>query len=697
MILSNKIYDSIDEILIPDSAIEWINKKGIRYGNIACTFDIETSSFINEVGDKQAIMYAWILGINGKCIIGRTWEEFINCINKIIDYYELSSRKILIFYVHNLSFEFQFIKHYFEWEKVFAMEERKPIYAKSIDGIMFKCSYLLSGLSLAKVGENLIRYKVNKMIGDLDYDLIRHSKTPLTEKELGYILNDGLVVMAFIQEEIENNGDITLIPHTKTGYVRNYCRNICLKKSVRFEYNKLMRFMTLTEEDYKHSKLSFSGGFTHANAYYVNKIVNNVGSFDETSAYPFTMVSEKFPISKPFKHKIISGLDFKDKLKKYCCMFTCTFHNINSKVKYENYISKHKCIEIEHFALNNGRVVSATLLTINITEIDFEIIKTLYEWDYIDISNFRYMYKGYLPKQIIEAVLKLYNDKTTLKGVEGKEVEYMNSKAMLNSMYGMCVTDICRDEIGYNSSGWVRDSVDIQEALKKYNSGNNRFLYFMWGIWITAYARKNLFMLINEFKDDYIYSDTDSVKGINIDNHINFIENYNINTQEKIKKCLSYYDISYSQATPKNIKGEIKLLGIWEYEGMYNKFKTLGAKRYIYYMNDKLNITISGVNKKNGVDYLYWKYKNVDNIFKNFNEGLIFPSNYDDGKNGSGKLTHTYLDEYQTGFITDYLGNTEKYVEYSSVHLEPCSYELSLDDMFLKYLLYIGSSEIIRK
>ena len=163
MILSNKIYDSIDEILIPDSAIEWINKKGIRYWNIACTFDIETSSFINEVGDKQAIMYAWILGLNGNCVIGRTWEEFINCMNKIIDYYGLYQNKILIFYVHNLSFEFQFIKHLFEWQKVFAMEERKPIYAMSIDGIMFKCSYLLSGLSLAKVGENLVRYKWKDM------------------------------------------------------------------------------------------------------------------------------------------------------------------------------------------------------------------------------------------------------------------------------------------------------------------------------------------------------------------------------------------------------------------------------------------------------------------------------------------------------------------------------------------------------
>ena len=59
--------------------------------------------------------------------------------------------------------------------------------------------------------------------------MIRHSQTPLTDTEWGYILNDGLVVMAFIQEEIERLGDITRLPLTKTGYVRNACRTVCLK------------------------------------------------------------------------------------------------------------------------------------------------------------------------------------------------------------------------------------------------------------------------------------------------------------------------------------------------------------------------------------------------------------------------------------------------------------------------------------
>ena len=62
----------------------------------------------------------------------------------------------------------------------------------------------------------------------MDYSLIRHSNTELTEKELGYCINDVLVVVAYIQETIEREGNITKIPLTKTGYVRNYTRNNCM-------------------------------------------------------------------------------------------------------------------------------------------------------------------------------------------------------------------------------------------------------------------------------------------------------------------------------------------------------------------------------------------------------------------------------------------------------------------------------------
>ena len=197
---SKNFFNSIEEILEP---FEWIATRDSHILNVASVFDIEASSFYNEENQKQCTMYAWVFGINGKCIRGRTWDEWFKVLQRVCEYYELSITNKLIIYIHNLSYEFQWFRKMFDWYKVFATDTRKPLYALAEIGIEFRCSYLLSGYSLEKLGENLTKYKVNKKVGDLDYELIRHSQTPLTDTEWGYILNDGLVVMAFIQEEIE--------------------------------------------------------------------------------------------------------------------------------------------------------------------------------------------------------------------------------------------------------------------------------------------------------------------------------------------------------------------------------------------------------------------------------------------------------------------------------------------------------------
>ena len=132
--------------------------QGITYYNIPCSFDIETSSFYNDDGDKTAIMYEWTFGINGLVIIGRKWSQFIKMMTYICNYLCTDPKHRLVCYIHNLGYEFQFMRRYFEWKKIFALEERRPIYALTETGIEFRCSYLLSGYSLQKLGENLLKY-----------------------------------------------------------------------------------------------------------------------------------------------------------------------------------------------------------------------------------------------------------------------------------------------------------------------------------------------------------------------------------------------------------------------------------------------------------------------------------------------------------------------------------------------------------
>ena len=468
-----------------------INKK-VKYFNVPCSFDIETSSFYSGQPEnkKVAIMYEWTFGIYGLVIIGRTWEEFKTMIHTLSGALLLHNEKRLVIYVHNLSYEFQFMRKWFNWEKVFSIDNRKPIYALTDTGVEFRCSYLLSGYSLAKLGDELRTYNIKKLVGFLDYEKIRHSKTPLTPDELAYCVNDVKVVMAYIAERIEQDGELSKLPLTKTGYVRNYCRNSCFyepgerrKKSFkRLRYMEIMKGLRLVPDEYKQLKRAFQGGFTHANPFYSGKVMHDITSYDFTSSYPCVMIAEKFPMSSGEVVKINTAEELEKNLKLYCCLFDIEITGLQSKLWYESYISISRCWGIQCPVVNNGRLVSAKHLYTTVTEQDFLIIRKFYKWDEIKIGTFRRYRKDYLPLDFVKSILKLYHDKTTLKGVDGKEIEYLRSKEMLNSCYGMSVTDIIRPEYDYNIDWCEPKEPDIEKAIKDYNGSRSRFLFYPWGV-----------------------------------------------------------------------------------------------------------------------------------------------------------------------------------------------------------------------
>ena len=652
------------------------------YYNKACAFDIETTSTVIN-GTKCAFMYIWMLGIDGYCIIGRTWDEFSWCINKICEFCGLQEDVLLPIYVHNLSYEMQFIKDRFTWSYILALDERKPIYCRANCGIEFRCSYRLSGYSLAKVGENLRKYKVQKMVGDLDYEKVRHSQTPLSDDELGYCVHDVLVVMAYIQECMEQEGSINNIPSTKTGYVRRYVKRECIgtSKHRNYRYRNMIRYLTLEPEEYLQLRECFQGGFTHASPIFSNKLVQDVDSYDFTSSYPAVMLSEEFPMSTSELIEIKSQEEFEYNLENYCCMFTATFYNIESKELFEDYISRSHCIDVgDNIQNNNGRVVKADMLTITITEQDFMIIKRMYSWDKMEIDEFRRYKKGYLPTEFVEAIIKLYEDKTKLKDVKGKEAEYMMAKSNLNSLYGMTVTDIIRDDVYYSDGEWQTESPDLASAIKRYNNSMSRFMFYPWGVWVTAYARVNLWTGIISAGNDYVYSDTDSLKMVNGSEHSEYIEQYNEMITDKIQDAMEYHHIDFERTKPKTIEGKEKPIGVWDYEGHYSRFKTLGAKRYMLEENGKLRITVAGLGKKVALDYIL--SQDID-AFDFFSNNMYIPKGY------AGKMIHTYIDMPSHGIVKDYLGNYGEFNELSSLYMEPADYSLSIGREYAKFLFSV--------
>lgn len=709
------------------------------YYNIPASFDIETSSLYSK-GTKFATMYIWQFGLNGLVIYGRTWQQFTKLLSELTNFLKLSHNKRLVVYVHNLSYEFQFMRKHIKWAKdsknrdvVFSLKKRRPIYALTESGIEFRCSYFLSNCSLSYIGENMLfKYPVKKLTGDLDYSLIRHSETPLTQQELEYCFNDVRVVMSYIQEKIEQEGDISQIPLTNTGYVRKFTRDYCtgkfinnptLAKKQSMNYHAIMKALKIqSEKEYAQLKGAFAGGFTHASPLKSRtgeknlSYWTNVGSADLSSSYPYTMVSSYFPMSTGrFLGTVKYPEQFSQLIKNYCCLFTCTFYGIYQVFQPESYISLSKCIDISpDYIQQNGRVVEADYLTIHLTELDFDIISNVYDWDYIKVTNMRVYDRGYLPKVFIESILELYSAKTSLKGVPDKIIEYMIKKGMLNSAYGMCVTDIVRDDAIYFNDSWKSIEADAFSQLTQYNNGFTRFLFYPWGVWVTAHARHNLWDAIFEFGDDYIYADTDSIKGINFDKHQHFFDLYNSKVMLKLYLMCDFYHIPKSKVKPKTVKGVSKLIGVWEREDNYKKFRTIGAKRYLYeYENGVLGLTVSGVNKNYALPYLIHKYCNVDYelcrmaysndprdkekskkaisqlialnidytpVFDNFDNTLEIPPGY------SGKNIHTYSDSAYFCKVTDYLNNSSFCSELSYTHLEPTGYYFSMSKDYMDYL-----------
>ena len=705
-----------------------------RYINAPASFDIETTSW-TSFNIKYATMYVWSFCLNGSTILGRTWGDFLKVLTFLKEHLHTDKQKLII-YVHNLGYEFQFMRGWLKWEEVFAVKERRPVHASIEGGIEFKDSYILSNYALSYIGANLLRtYPVQKAVGDLDYSLMRHSGTGLTQEEVWYSVKDVQVVSSYIQEKIENEGGINNIPLTNTGYVRNYCREFCftqytndpkLARKYSALYHDRMKSLEITSKcEYDQLHDGFAGGFTHTAPTHSGKLLQNVGSADEASAYPGAMVMKKFPMSRGTFIGNCTEKDINFLISKgHCVLFTVRLYNVTPKFIWENYISISRCTEISQDAVvNNGRVAAAEFLQITVTEQDWDIIKRCYEWDRAEFYSCRYYYADYLPRPFILSILKLYANKTSLKDVEGKETEYMVSKNMINAAYGMSVTNIIRDLYEYsNDEDWYSEKADVSTQLKSYNNNHNRFLFYAWGVWVTAHARHNLWEAIFEFGPDYVYADTDSIKGINFDKHKAFFTLYNTSVDVQLKRMCHAMNIPLSLCKPKTKKGKTKTIGIWEMEEGYKQFKAIGAKRYMYeYEDGSISFTISGVNKKYGVPYLLKEYAGVDPslynivdlayspdprlhkeskdamgqlcelrnngeidyqpIFEAFSEGLYFPPE------ATGKQTLTYIDEPRSFKCTDYHGSTRTCFEYSCIHMEPQSYYLSQSEEYKRFLL----------
>lgn len=609
----------------------------------------------------QNHIVAWTLSIrafnrNIVTLYGQKPSEVTDCIKLMQD--NMNGEDTII-YVHNLSYDYVFLRKFLfrEFgfpEKQLNTKSHNPIYFKWDNGLIIKDSLILAQRSLEKWAKDL-DVEHQKAVGKWDYDKIRsQTDEEFSKDELEYIEHDTLAGVECLDKlRIALNKSIYSMPFTATGIPREACRTIGKDFHARDKYKRV----ALTYDQYRKAERCFHGGFTHANRYMIDLLITElVRCFDFSSSYPFTMLAEKFPAERftdTFDRTVDDILSNSDN---YAYMFKLVLlrPRLKDAMNPMPALQFFKCTNTINAILDNGRILAAEYAEIYLTEIDLKIIADNYIWDNAACVNVSVAYKEYLPRWFTDFVYQCYIDKTMLKG--GDPVLYALAKAKLNSLYGMCVQKNIRDNImeDFLTGDYIPDLEDPEDLYNKFVKKANTILPYQWGIYVTSYAMRNLFEL-GKCCEKWVYSDTDSVYGINWD--MQKVESYNNNCKKKLM------DNNYPAVIFNNREYWLGIAESDPEEDSYTEFKVMGAKRYCgrNKADGELHITVAGVPKKTGA-------KVLRNNINNFTKGLVF-----DGLT-TGKLTHTYC--YTEDIYIDDAGNeVGDYID-----LNPCDYLLDSVD-----------------
>ena len=634
------------------------HNKSQTFCNDIFTFDIETTSAWIENGEiigyktgydneywnsltPLSLCYLWQFSFNDKVYYGRELNDFEQVLKDIP-----KNLKIVI-WVHNLAYEFAFLTNFLEWKEVFAKTPHKPMKCipKKYPNIEFRCSYMLTRLSLESWGKQIGHHKD---VGYLDYEKIRTPLTPLTEEEMQYGEDDCLVVYYGILKYKNQYKNIRSIPLTQTGTVRKVVKDSLTSETAYVKFIK--KLLPKGPKEYKRLMTLFSGGYTHANRYYSGTVIKGyIEHYDFTSSYPSVMISEKYPMT-PWFYMLNKDLPTDEEMEKNAYILKISFKNIRCKT-YNTYLQSNKCFGT-NMKYDNGRIIKADELTTIMTEQDWQTVRDSYFWDDLEVIYKYRSVKKYLPKKFIDYILELYHNKTALKDIEEMEDLYMQSKQYINSLFGMCVTAIVQPDVVFDGKNWSINPLSeefVKERLDKLRDWRPRekryFLSYSWGCWITAYARRNLWKCILDCDKKCIYCDTDSI----------FVRGkhdfswYNKEITDKIKKASEIVGYDFEKTRPKTKYGKEKPLGLFIPEEPCCEFITLGAKRYVErrIKDKKLHLTVSGINKE--------AVSMLNNKIENFKDGFDFDK---DNPNVKKRLL-TYLTDmpvvkYPDGYISYY-------------------------------------------
>ena len=647
------VYSVSDDFPIPSGMdVQSKKRKKINHASFPCSFDIETTKYTNLDGEERRAMFVWQFDMNLQTqIMGRTWQEFADLLDKLN---EDENQRIFHIFVHNLTYEtYHMIQPLVnlcggDW-RIKLLDSMK-VWAIEWKNIVFHDSAVIFNMSLAKTAEDFNK-KYFKAVGDFDYEKKFNILDNLSHEEIGYCLLDVLSLTEAVKTEMQAHPTYALfeLPKTSTGFVR---KDLLKLTRINRRYRDFFKKLALTVPQYELCREAFEGGFTAGSFDYYGQIIKgDIRCRDITSSYPYQTLAHYYPISKFTDYKITDFADYDDFIEcllTQCVIATYTFTNVKLKEGVNSpRFSVAKCKAIGEYDAFNGKLFEASYMTRTMTEVAFFDFIEYYDYDEMYVENIMVARRGELPEPIQQGTRNYFDAKSQLKGVEGKELEYMVGKGNLNSIYGCMASRLDREEWNLNISemNCSKTPCNLQECLDKYYDSENSFVHYQWACYVTSWARHQVFEMMNICGTNWLYTDTDSVYYISTPEIEQAFEDYNKTIPQP-----------YSTTTS---KGKITVMGEVTPDGSYSEFRQWGAKKYCKRSDHGLQITVAGV-PKCGV-------KVLNDDINNFIPGLIFRGI------DTGKLRPQY--NFAECATIDVNG-VPTYTA-SSINLLPCDYELS--------------------
>lgn len=475
----------------------------------------------------------WLWGLYN---IGNEEFKYGNTIDECFDtIFSLPSKSKI--YFHNLKFDGEFIfyylfKNHFEHTLKNHLNEKEFNTLITYMGVFYSIkiqfqdkefiiydSLKIIPLPVKKISK---AFGIEQLKGEIDYVMERPIGYKPTDEEIAYVRNDveivGKALMYFFNQKLNKM--------TQASNAFFDFKKIVTGK----RFDKL--FPSLLEIDAE-LRQSYKGGFTYCNPKFQNKELGKGIVLDVNSLYPSVMYYCNMPYGEPILYE---GKYEEDKIYSvYIQMFRCNFQLKKGHLPTIQLKHNMGFIPTEYVESSNNLDV-----TLCLTSVDLELFLKHYdvynlEW----FHGWKFKATNLIFREYIDKWMMI-KEQATIDGNEGLRTI---AKLMLNALYG---------KFGLNPS--IRGKIPVYDGeLVHYvlgDDGTRNPIYIPVASFVTSYARKITIESAQKNFDRFAYADTDSLHLIGEDK-------------------------------PKDIEIDNVKLGLWKFEGRFNRAKFLRAKSYI--------------------------------------------------------------------------------------------------------------------